>query len=65
MYFILFLTKVIKTCLQQVISPCVFRIPSVSVNWNKGVSNFLLSAMILSKQEDILVNKVTSLSEAV
>ena len=64
MYFILFLTKVIKTCLQQVISPCVFRTPTVSVNWNKSVSSFLLSTIILSKQEDILVNKVISLSES-
>ena len=64
MYFILFLTKVIKTCLQQVISPCVFRILTVSVNWNKDVSSFLLSTIILSKQEDILINKVISLSES-
>ena len=45
-------------------SPCVFRILTVSVNWNKDVSSFLLSTIILSKQEDILINKVISLSES-
>lgn len=34
------------------------------MSWNKGVSSFPISTINLSEQEDILVNKTTSLSES-
>lgn len=34
------------------------------MNWNKGISSFLIRTINLSKQEDILVNKITSLFES-
>lgn len=34
------------------------------MNWNKGVSSFLISAINLSQQEGILVNRMTSLFES-